>query len=646
MNPFRLFLALIAAAAVTAAGAAAPADPHAAVRATFRAALLAAEQGRSVPAAAALQRYPLYPYLVSAQLRYALAAGAADRDDEIAGFLHEQGDTPAARPLRRDWYDSLGRRAAWTRLLAEIPADTREPGWRCLRYSALLQTAPATPGLRDDILRTWLTGESLPQSCVGPFDWLHSNSALTERLLLTRARLALDAGNLDLADEQIKGLSDESTAPLKRELRLLRNPLREVPELAAHPDPSMPVGSVYAAWERYIRADPAKAAELIGPLLKAQAIAAPKAGEFIRQLALGLAWDRDPRALEFFRRVPESAQDERSGEWRVRAALWNGQWAQARSWLAQMNPELAAQPRWRYWAARVAEHEGDTQQAAAQYRGLLDANNYYAAAAALRLNQPITPQPQPAPPVDPVAQQRLGTLPALVRAHELYLIERDELARAEWNYALADASGATRIQAAHLAQRWGWYVQSIGALAQAKTFDVFSMTHPRPYDAAVQAAAEKASLPPAWIYAVLRQESLYDMHAVSRRDARGLMQLLPGTARNAARRWQLRAPGDSDLFAPDINLLIGSAELREQFDRFDGSLALALCAYNAGTSRPRDWLPPAAMDADVWIENIPFNETRGYVQKIFWNVVVFGWELNGQGQDVSRLFLPIGRAAP
>ncbi|HVT37339.1 MAG TPA: transglycosylase SLT domain-containing protein [Nevskiaceae bacterium] len=640
MNPARTLFAL-AAVLISAAALSAPDDADLAVRQAFRAALLAAEQDRPVSNLQAFARYPLYAYLQAAPLRRSLLKTGHERDADIAAFLDAHDDEPVSRPLRREWYASLGQRQQWKTLLALIPAGTGDAEWRCLRYAALTASAPDTPKLRDDLLQLWLTGETQPQACIAPFDWLAQQSALTPELKLQRARLALNAGNVDLADELIRALPDEQAAPLRRESRLLREPVKEIPALAARGDPVIAVDSVYAAWDRYIRAKPDDAVALLDPLLKSQDITPPKAGEFVRELALGLAWSRDARALDLFQRMPESARDEHSDEWRVRAALWNGQWALAAGWLAQMSAEMAAQPRWRYWRARLAEHE-HSPQAPQLYRDVLDANNYYAAAAAVRLQQPALPRSQPAAPRDPVAQKRLNALPALVRARELLRIERDDWARAEWSYALADASDATRVQAAYLAAGWGWYVQAVGALAQARAYDDYTLTHPHPYDVAVLQAAEQSGLRPDWIYGVLRQESLYDPRAVSKRDARGLLQLLLPTARAVARRWNQRAPSADDLYAPDINLTLGSDELREQVERFNGSLPLALCAYNAGSNRPLSWLPPAPMDADIWIENIPFNETRTYVQKIIWNVVVFGWERTGKGQDVGELFRPIG----
>jgi soluble lytic murein transglycosylase len=144
-----------------------------------------------------------------------------------------------------------------------------------------------------------------------------------------------------------------------------------------------------------------------------------------------------------------------------------------------------------------------------------------------------------------------------------------------------------------------------------------------------------SGLPRALIYGVIRQESLYQSDAVSSADARGLMQLTLDTARRTARKWNRPAATATSLFEPSINLTLGAAHLKDLLERFGGQLPLALAAYNAGPGAVQRWLPPASMDPDIWIENIPYNETRSYVQRIYWHTVVFNWLQGEEAQDTS-----------
>ncbi|MGH8457639.1 MAG: lytic transglycosylase domain-containing protein, partial [Stenotrophobium sp.] len=135
-----------------------------------------------------------------------------------------------------------------------------------------------------------------------------------------------------------------------------------------------------------------------------------------------------------------------------------------------------------------------------------------------------------------------------------------------------------------------------------------------------------------------------DAQAVSRANAYGLLQLLLPTAREVARRWKQPTPSIDDLFRPEVNVPLGAAYLRELRDKFDGRYILALAAYNAGPKAVARWLPDTTQDADIWIENIPFNETRSYIQRIVWHVAVFGWRETGKAQDVSDLLQPVVKA--
>jgi soluble lytic murein transglycosylase len=210
-----------------------------------------------------------------------------------------------------------------------------------------------------------------------------------------------------------------------------------------------------------------------------------------------------------------------------------------------------------------------------------------------------------------------------------------DAARAEWSYGHEMLPPPARPQTIHLALRWSWYPQAVAVATGEKVFNDYALLYPRPYDTEVAAAARVSGLWPALIYGVVRQESLYQSDAVSSADARGLMQLTRDTARRTARQWNRPAPTDASLFDPATNVMLGAAHLKDLLDQFDNQLPMALAGYNAGPGAVRRWRPPANMDPDIWIENIPYNETRAYVQRILWHTVVFNWLQNRQPQDTQ-----------
>jgi soluble lytic murein transglycosylase len=352
-----------------------------------------------------------------------------------------------------------------------------------------------------------------------------------------------------------------------------------------------------------------------------------------RSAALGAAYDRDPRALAAFDNLPLDAVDNQVQEWRVRAALYAGDFGKVRSWIEQMPPSLATLPRWRYWHARSVAAAAGEDAAAPLFAELAGLRDYYGYLSADRLNRSYRLNDR-ASPDDLATQRALAGEPAAIRAHELFDCGLTDDGASEWNSVMTDAGNALKVQAARLAARWGWYSQSIATLAQSGEFDDLSLRYPRPYTDSVAQAVKLTQLSGDWILGVMRQESLFRRDAVSRADARGVMQMLPATAAAVARRWHMTPPGRDGLFEPTIAVPLGAAYLKELLDKYAGSLPLALAAYNAGPAAVEHWMPTRSVEAAVWIENIPYNETRGYVQHIAEHIVAFAYV---RGAEPPRL---------
>ena len=161
-------------------------------------------------------------------------------------------------------------------------------------------------------------------------------------------------------------------------------------------------------------------------------------------------------------------------------------------------------------------------------------------------------------------------------------------------------------------------------------------------------ACTAAGVPPALVLALIRQESEFDPSAVSTANARGLMQVRPGTARDVAKRYGLAYAGAGDLLKPEANLAIGCYHLKDLLDGFGGSWVMTIAAYNAGKARIAGWVTtrgdPRDQKIDVidWIEAIPFDETRNYVMRVLENQLAYK---NRRGeplgpQELTRILRP------
>ncbi len=618
------------------------ADDYASARARFRAAYAAAQTGDAPPVAPdgdELRTYPLYPYLQAARLEHALGA-----DGAIGEFLDEHGEAPYTASLRRTWLEDLARRKRWETYLEHFGADAETSV--TLRCHALTARAALgrDDGLTQDIAAQWLVPRSVPEACDPAFDWLRSRNALTADLIEQRARLALADGNPQLARYLAKALPERTAAPLLQWAALIERPARSIDELIDHGDHEVEPTTLLAGWTLLARGDPDGAAARYDAFVDARELTGRTASPYALATALALAWSRRPGALEYFARVHADDFDEVAHEWHVRAALWADDWTRVTQAIVAMPESLRTQNRWRYWAARALEASGDTEAARAGFRSVVPTDNWYAALSAARLGERFSPTLQPiAFDDDEIA--RLAGDEGLVRTRELLLCDLAGEAAAEWQAANERLTPSQQVQAVALAHRWGWHHEAIAAAARQSLFNDYPLLYPRPYDDEVRAAVRLTKLHAELIYAVIRQESLYRANAGSSVGALGLMQLLPSTARRAARRWGLKEPDRSDLLRPSVNVPVGAGELRSLVDRY-GQTYLATAAYNAGPGAVHRWLPDREMDNDIWVENIPFNETRTYVQRVAWHTLVFEWLDDRKARDMTPWLGTLGEQKP
>jgi soluble lytic murein transglycosylase len=621
-----------------------PADADA-VRQEFVVALQRVRQNLpDVPDSPALQSYAIHDYLVAARWRRDLIQRPDDSlDAAIDAFLHAHVGQPVARALRREWLASLAQRRRWDWFLPRS-VDVNDPVLICDRLEARLSTND-TQGLAAAALLRWMVPQKPPAECADVFAWLRQQGFLTASLAEGRTRAALSADTPRLAREFAADVPLSRRAALLQWSDLLDSPRSALNVLATHPSLAVEPEAMASGFDKLSRTEPAFALDLLPRLLARDGLAPMLQDQLKRSAALGAAYDRDPRAMTAFAELPAAAVDSQVQEWRVRAAVWKGEYAMALEWIEQMPPSLSATPRWRYWHARaVAATMGDdaAEPLFAEIAGLRD---FYGYLAADRLKQPYNLNVRPSP-LDAAAQTALSSQPGMIRAHELFDCDMTEDAISEWTAIVDGADSALKVQAAMLASRWGWYAQAITTLAQTGEFDDVTLRYPRPYMDAVSQAGKLAQLPQDWILAVMRQESLFRKDAVSRADARGVMQLVPSTASAIARRWHLSPPGRDGLFDPAIAIPLGAAYLRELLDRYGEQLAVSLAAYNAGPAAVGHWLPPSPMDADVWIENIPYNETRGYVQHILEHIVAFASVRSAETPRLDILLSQVEPATP
>ncbi len=302
-----------------------------------------------------------------------------------------------------------------------------------------------------------------------------------------------------------------------------------------------------------------------------------------------------------------------------------------------------------YWTAEAAAAQNDGEAAERWYRrAAAHGTAFYGQLASARLGLPLSVDLNPAVAVWASDREDYegGDLVRLVRL--LGAFDQRKLQRTFLRHLRDQAETATDYRLlAELSQSVGRMDEAVIAAKRARRLGVFMPDYLFPLPAPIHNAVAAASSPePALVLAVIRQESAFYPRAISRAGARGLMQLMPATAHQVAHR--IGVPYRRAMLTenPAANLRLGRAYLQEMLDTFSGTSMLALAAYNAGPHRVVRWIKdygdPRHSDVDPvdWIEQIPFDETRNYVQRVLEGQAVYRLALTGQ-----RTVLPLRPAA-
>lgn len=611
----------------TAGTPAQPPEPRAAWREAYDA---IRHSGAELPRTRALRRYALYPYLESAALiarlkepeRYSGTISAA------SALLEQYRDTAIADAFRRELLYTLSGLGKWPDFVAFYAQDVANISREC-EYLRARVALDLTDGLAPLIEQRWLTPRRLDAACEPAFQWLRSAGVLDAELTSQRIELLLGEGDTEFARVIAARLNAQQAEVFRQWAGMLDAPLDALDDFVDGMLTPLHAQALSTVWTRASTRAPLATLERLPRVLAMIAEDADDAQQMRRELALGLSWDRRSEALDVFAQLDDSAHDDYSRGWLARSALWNGEFELTDRTIAAMSLDARDQSVWLYWRARAAEQLGRPEEARRRYSELLDRDNFYSALAAARLSSEILPNNLPAQ-ADPQLIDNLAQRAGFIRARELLFTGERTAATREWQYATRNLNTAELTAALHLATDWSWHDMAVATATRADVFFDYGRLYPRPWATEIASAATAADLEPALLSALIRQESMFRPDAVSSAGALGLAQVGLATARTTARSLGLPLPDRADLFDPARNTQLGAATLRSGLQRFAQQLPVALAAYNAGPGAAQRWLPEQAIESDIWIENIPYNETREYVRRVLWNEVVYTWLLTNQ----------------
>jgi soluble lytic murein transglycosylase len=570
----------------------------------------------------------LEPYVAFWQLRLRIDEASPDA---VRAYLTRFAATPLAERLRLEWLKSLARRGDWSRFGEELGDSARSDDLELACFRLQYRRQLEGDAVLSAAKRVWFTGQTTPDACEPLFAALAARGDLTGADRHARYRLALEAGNVRLAQSIAGDLPGNE-----------RITTREFAQ--AERDPAYHLAKGQFAWktaagrelalyvlERAARKD-AEAARAGWHKWRERLPAEDRAWGNAR-IAYHAARQLNPAANEWFAEAQDVALGGDYGAWRVRAALRAQAWKDVNTAIDALPESDRDDATWRYWKARAFAALGFPKSAALMYEELAGEPTFYGLLAAeaigvgpdaLRSIKPMVLRTVPEANVATFGQR--SEVRRAVKLAELDL--RPEHLR-EWQYALRGLDDDGLLVAAEYARRMGLYDRAIYSAERTVAHHDYAMRYMTPFRTEFAAAARSQGIEEELLYGVARQESRFTPGIVSSAGAVGLMQLMPATARWVAKQLARTDYTPARISAIDINTQFGAYYFKYCQDRLDGRAVLAAAAYNAGPARAQAWRPAAApLEGAIWVETIPFTETRDYVKKVLANTMMYAQALD------------------
>ncbi len=579
-----------------------------------------------------LQDYLLYPYLEYERIRQHLKITS---DQTLINFIKHYPDTWLADDLRKEVLVRLARQKNWKAVLAFHNGHEKSSKARCAILEAKINSYK-----EDDLMEAigesinfWLSGKSRPKSCNSFFSLLRKKGLIDETLTWQRIGLAMNRGNSSLARALGKQTNDKKLVSVWISAR--KKPEKALKNKLLKKDNERTREVLAYAIKRLARKNTEKARILWGKLQKTHAFSVSEKGDIESYIGVREAQNHNPYALLKLSSIPAEYRSEEAKLWMARIAIRQGDWEKLLNAINSMSTEDQQKDIWQYWRAYSEQQTGN--KVTVDLDKLAENTSFYGFLTADQLNKPY--QRLLREKTDNWDDQipAIKGLPSIQRATELFAIDKPALAKKEWYWALKKLGKEDKLAAAAYALQIKQPFMAIVSVSKAKEWNQTDLRFPMEYQSLVKNAAYEQAINPAWVYGIMRRESAFDPKIVSSARAKGLMQILPSTAKRVAKKLGIKSHKTSDLLIPEKNARIGAAYLSQMLNRFDGNYVKATASYNAGPHRIPKWLPDFPISAARWIESIPFNETRNYVRAVMSYTTIYDHKLNYKNKRNLRL---------
>ena len=581
-----------------------------------------------------LEQYTLWPDLRATWLRANIDSVSTDK---VESFVSQYGALRPARELRYRHalnFVKNGDLPEYLKIYEQFYQGQNIEKLDCLALQAEIEAGRhRRVELRGVDL--WLVGKSQVSECDPVFDYLDDRNLLGIVERKKRYTLAIEERNFTLARWLARQIDQQHVDTASEWIKAQSNPEDFLNQKRGRSGDEVLQDQLSYATERLTYRDPELALELWERVSKKHTFSEVQKLKTAQHIALWTARDKLPGSYQLLAKLPPAAQSDEVLRWRARVSLRESRWLRLLVDISLMPESEQSAEEWRYWRAIGEIESGQALSAIEDLETLRQERSFYGFLAADKLDQ-VYALDHAILAVDEAKLAAIEERPEVIRARELYYVGQDSRGRSEWDTVIRSLSDEDKRQAAILAHRWGWHSRAISGAASVGEYNDLAIRYPLPYQATFEAFSSQASISSTWAYGIARSESLFMRDVRSSAGAIGLMQLMPSTGRSVAKQIKLPYSGLATLVDPLSNIRLGTTYLGQMAERYGGNQVLATAAYNAGPHRVDGWLPAdGTVDARIWIENIPFNETRKYVKRVLAAQTIFHWRMTGEIRRLS-----------
>jgi len=587
-----------------------------------------------------LKGYILYPYLEYERIKQHLEISS---DQTIIHFIKSYSPSPLSENLTTELIKRFAKQKKWRSVLSYYKEGQGGITTKCLALEAKLRTRNPNNVNKPlkQAMQVWLSGRSRPRECDSLFSILHQKGMLTDQKAWQRITLAMQAGRTSLSRSLAKYTRDKTLVKVWTSLR--NKPESGLKHKRLKKQDARTRQVIAYGIKRLARKNTTKARNYWNKFQKSHPFTVAEKSDIESYIGTQEALNHNPYAITKLAAIPAKFRSETANEWLARLAIRQGNWNQVLSAINAMPIESQQKDIWQYWKAHSQKQTGN--KLTVNLNQLAQNASFYGFLAADQRQQPYTRLLQKEFNWKPYLS-KIKRIPAIQRATELFAVNMPSQAKKEWFWAITSLSKQDKLAAAAYALTIGQPYLAISTVSKTKDWNQTDLRFPLEYRHLITQSARKQGIDPAWAYGITRRESAFDAQIISSANAKGLMQVLPSTAKVVARKLGLKNHRTSDLLIPEKNTLIGTGYLRQMLDRFGGNYVKATASYNAGPHRIPRWAPDFPVDAPRWIESIPFTETRNYVRAVMAYTTIYDFKLNHHKRRNLRLSQRLHKVGP